>query len=178
MATRTGPRLGGPLRLFFFARISAPSNMASEVHECPLHVSGLWIGKAVPHPSLSRGRRAVPTNPIVWSLSLVRPDAVQTVSAFGAGYFQDSADIQGFPVLTYSLRGQWEAASSGPTFGRVTLEKKYTHPGAADIVVEYDGHLVFGQGEANSGWSIVGIWTNEEEGTRGRFVARLVHSGD
>jgi hypothetical protein len=112
------------------------------------------------------------------SLSLVRPDAASAVSAFGAGFFWDSADIQGFPVLYYSLHGTWEPASSGPTYGRVILEKAYTHPGAADIVVEYDGHLVHGHCEGDSGWSLVGLWRNEEEGTRGRFVARLVSSGD
>jgi hypothetical protein len=42
------------------------------------------------------------TNPIRWSLSLC---AGAAVSAFGAGYFDDAADVPGQPVLHFGLRG-------------------------------------------------------------------------
>ncbi len=42
------------------------------------------------------------TNPIRWSLSLC---AGAAVSAFGAGYFDDAADVPGQPVLHFGLKG-------------------------------------------------------------------------
>jgi hypothetical protein len=51
-----------------------------------------------------RSLQSVPvqTNPIRWSLSLC---AGAAVSAFGAGYFDDAADVPGQPVLHFGLRG-------------------------------------------------------------------------
>jgi hypothetical protein len=44
------------------------------------------------------------TNPIRWSLSLGGGGGL---SAFGAGYFDDAADVPGTPVLFFALRGHF-----------------------------------------------------------------------
>ena len=44
-----------------------------------------------------------PVNPIRWSLTLLTDRTVEEVSAFGAGYFDDSGDIPNQPGV-YSTR--------------------------------------------------------------------------
>ena len=105
------------------------------------------------------------------SLSLVRPDTDVPVSAFGAGYLADCADIPGEPLLMYSLRGVWEPASAvGQNFGRIVLVKAYMHPSAAGVEVTYEGFLFHRDGS----WAIGGSWTNEFESTHGRFACQLM----
>ena len=92
-------------------------------------------------------------NPIVWSLTLLHPAAV---TAFGAGYLEDSADVPGEPTLLYTLRGEWQPAApageggaggaggDGAEGGTVHLVKQYTTPALFGIgpTVHYDGRLV------------------------------------
>ena len=145
----------------------------------PRHVSGLWRGEAVPAAALADSVRLrtpprappwlhaaltwhslallrygaqVPVNPIVWSLTLLHPS---TVSAFGAGFFEDAGDVPGEPVLMYTLRGEWQpgdagggggagGASSEADGGAVRLVKEYTSPSLFGVgpTVRYDGRLV------------------------------------
>lgn len=57
-------------------------------------LSGLWLGEAKPDPALAN---EVATNPIRWALALV-PGGAEPISAFGGGYFDDAADVDGHPV--------------------------------------------------------------------------------
>lgn len=92
----------------------ASSSTAAAGAAGPRHVSGLWLGEAVPAEEFAD----VPRNPIAWSLTLLQPAAV---TAFGCGYFDDAADVPGQPVLFYLLRGSWDEDK-----GVVRLTKEYT----------------------------------------------------
>ena len=132
------------------------------------HLSGLWLGAAVPHPSLAD---SVPTNPIKWALSLLHPEPGVPVTAFGAGFFDDAADIPGEPVLLFTLSGTWEPGAGGEAAagaGVVTLQKQYTGA-AAGRAVDYEGRLTR---ESDGAWVLKGTWRNEAEGTFGSFAAR------
>ena len=59
----------------------------------PGELSGRWVGEAAPDPALAG---EVPVNPINWALVLVPEGGAN--SAFGGGYFDDSADVPGEPV--------------------------------------------------------------------------------
>merc|ERR1719190_349791 len=83
----------------------------------PNFISGLWIGKAIPHKDFVNDY-TVATNPITWSLTLKQGDML---SIFGAGYFI-SDDVPGVPALMYTLRGIWNAKT-----GKVNFVKKYEH---------------------------------------------------
>lgn len=134
------------------------------------HVSGLWLGSAVPAPELAH---EVAVNPIQWSLALVEPIAsrspgpsLSTIapSAFGAGFFDDAADVPGSPVLFFTLRGTWD-----PQSNKVELEKRYVGL-SEDLVVRYSGAL----STAPDGRSVLtGAWQNVLEGTQGKFACRL-----
>jgi len=96
------------------------------------HVSGLWLGQAVPDESF---RDEVAVNPIKWSCSLVEGDEI---SLFGSGYFDDAGDIPGSPVahasiqsceyqscftfiqvLFFSLNGCWDTDTNAVEFEKV-----------------------------------------------------------
>jgi gamma-glutamylcyclotransferase (GGCT)/AIG2-like uncharacterized protein YtfP len=90
----------------------------------PRHVSGLWLGEALPHASLMND---VPTNPIRWALSLCAQGAA--LSAFGAGFFDDSGDVPGQPVLLYVLSGSWEPPKSlGGGADAVSGSQEFAYP--------------------------------------------------
>lgn len=142
----------------------------------PLHVSGLWLGEAAPHPSLAGA--AVPTNPIRWALSLSRrAHGSAGPTAFGAGFFDDAGDVPGSPVLLFVLSGSWEApaaAAAGAAdgtapgdYGTVRLTKSYHHAALMGQAVEYEGRL--GKGPDGE-WLLTGAWTNAGEGTHGAFA--------
>eukprot|EP00854_Cymbomonas_tetramitiformis_P027534 gene27534-33966_t len=94
------------METFGASSTSAPTNVLDQIPEqgpteqavefAPMHLSGLWIGEAIPDEEF---QHCVPTNPIKWSLTLSPSQG--EVSAFGAGYFDDAADVPGQPVLFY-----------------------------------------------------------------------------
>ena len=124
------------------------------------HVSGLWIGEAVPDAVFAH---EVAVNPIKWSLSLVEGD---TVSVFGGGYFDDAGDIPGCPVLFFHLAGHWDAETGSLEFEKVYDASKVP----SELRVLYKGKLAT---DAAGQPVISGTWTNTTEGTHGVFAARL-----
>jgi len=139
------------------------------------HLSGLWLGEAAPHPSLLD---AVPTNPIKWTLTLLAPEPDLALSAFGAGFFDDAADVPGEPVLLFTLSGKVDAPGKGGEAsvsrvpvdgGIVTLVKRYTHPDLVYSVINYAGRL---SREADGAFALRGTWRNEAENTHGSFACR------
>jgi len=138
----------------------------------------------VPAPELAH---EIAVNPIQWSLALVEPTAVAppgpanappgsadappgsaaSPSAFGAGFFDDAADVPGSPVLFYTLRGAWDV----PT-GKVELVKRYDKL-SEDLCVTYNGTLAQGpDGQP----VLTGAWRNQLENTHGTFACRLEES--
>ena len=139
--------------------------------ESERHISGLWLGEAAPHASLPD----VPTNPIKWSLSLVRPEAGLAVTAFGGGVFEDAADIPGNPVILFVLSGTWEpgdaagSSAAASDNGAVRLTKQYVSAGVpASLTVRYDGRL----SKEDGAWVLKGQWANASEGSFGSFACR------
>ena len=129
----------------------------------------------MPNPSLID----VPTNPIKWALTLLRPETGAAVSAFGGGCFEDAGDVPGSPVLLFVLSGTWEpsseagasaAASAISDGGVVCLTKRYCSPAVPPTLsVRYDGRL---SREADGAWVLKGQWENASEGTFGTFACR------
>ena len=155
------PELRGSIRLAgggtarpFSCKLSAPAAAASQL-------SGLWIGEAAPIEALER---EVPRNPIRWALATAaagaepadaRPGAPRI---FGAGYFDDAADVPGMPVLTYTLQG----GGAGGDF-----YKLYDIPGAPRVhYSEVQAAESYGQP------TLSGQWANMQEGTQGLFACR------
>mmetsp|Transcript_5854 Transcript_5854/g.6737 ORF Transcript_5854/g.6737 Transcript_5854/m.6737 type:complete len:140 (-) Transcript_5854:259-678(-) len=137
--------------------------MADKV-EVPTHVSGLWIGEAVPAEQFAGD---TPVNPIKWSLSLLRDTYPEQVSAFGAGFFDDAGDIPGQPVIFYTLRGKFDSAEK-----TVDMEKIYeTSLISEDLRIAYKGKVEMNGAEGRP--VISGTWSNPMEGTHGTFACRL-----
>ena len=125
--------------------------------------AGLWTGECVPDPSLAADN--VPVNPIKWALSLGGDGAP---SAYGGGFFDDSDDIPGQPVLLFSLRGRFSPAER-----RLTLTKSYASPSVPDcLVVHYDAMLCHEGGRI----TLRGTWDNTLEATCGTFRCTLQDS--
>lgn len=125
-------------------------------------VSGLWLGEATPDAALAD---AVPANPIMWSLTLMPPRG-GAPTCFGGGFFDDSGDVPGSPVLLFTLSGTYSSAT-----GAVKITKKYNNRAVPDdLTVEYDGVL---SKERDGAYSIKGSWQNAMEQTMGSFACRL-----
>ncbi len=89
-----------PASLFFLALRAAEHDSLPAAR---WHGIDSASGPRIPAP---RARAAAAqTNPIRWALSLRCGAAA---SAFGAGYFDDAADVPGEPVLFLALRGSVE----------------------------------------------------------------------
>lgn len=124
------------------------------------HVSGLWMGSAVPSADFEH---EVATNPIQWSLSLLEANTASP-SAFGAGFFDDAGDVPGSPVLIFTLVGAWD-----PRSNRVEITKRYQGL-SDDLKILYKGRLSDGP----DGQPVLsGTWRNALEGTHGTFACRL-----
>jgi len=121
--------------------------------------AGLWLGEARPSPQCLAEDPDIPTNPIKWSLALCAD------RAFGAGYFDDAADIPDTPVLYYTLRGTFD-----PQTMKVEMLKWYERPCHEMPPVKYEGVLHDTDGTPE----ITGVWSNPESGAFGQFSAKLV----
>jgi len=146
------------------SKSNSNSNAPPSANAVPQHVSGLWIGQAVPDASLAD----VPVNPIRWSATLTRPDVFPGApSFFGAGYFDDAADVENSPVLFYTLRGVWD-----PEQGTVEFDKVYeTEKISSDFAIKYEGRVDLATPDGQP--TVTGSWTNAVMGTFGTFAARL-----
>ena len=125
-------------------------------------VAGLWVGEAWPSPECLAQDPTVPTNPIRWSLPL-DADTSASVTAFGAGYFDDSADVEGHSTIFFTLRGSFD-----PLTRRVQFKKVYERP-VPPTDVTYDGRLH----ALNGTPEITGTWDNPTQGTSGTFSCML-----
>jgi len=126
-------------------------------------VAGLWVGEAWPSPECLAQDPTVPTNPIRWSLTL-DADTSASVTAFGAGYFDDSADVPGHTHLWFTLRGHFDARTR-----EVRLDKVYERPAPKGEAVRYVGKLH----ALNGAPEITGTWENATHGTNGTFSCML-----
>lgn len=87
--------------------LGLPENAGTfTVTQVPLsasHNSGLWLGEAIP---LDAFKHDTARNPITWALSSRTQDSLEHAAApavFGCGFFDDSGDVPGMPVLFYTL---------------------------------------------------------------------------
>ncbi|KNC55984.1 thioester reductase domain-containing protein [Thecamonas trahens ATCC 50062] len=124
-------------------------------------LAGLWIGEAVPHPELAPF--FIPTNPVMWSMAVDK----RAGRVFGAGFFEDSGDVPGSPVLTFTLAGRVDAAS-----GAVTVVKHYdaSHEATHGYDVEYTGAIEAGPDGLSR---FTGSWRNVKGGSYGEATAVL-----
>ncbi|MDP2439104.1 MAG: SDR family oxidoreductase [archaeon] len=136
---------------------SPPSAAGLSLH--PL--SRLWAGVAVPDPSLEPF--AIPSNPIRWSLFMGPSPPASSLPAssmliFGSGYFDDSADVPGKPLLFFTLKGEV------PATGEVLITKTYEAGLSSDV--HYRAVLSH---DASPSWSLSGSWENPSASTFGQF---------
>ena len=129
-------------------------------------IAGMWVGESWPSPELLAVDASIPTNPIRWSLAL-DPRAASSggISAFGAGCFDDSADVPGHTELWFTLRGSFDART-----GNVQFEKVYERPAPSGEVVRYVGRLH----ALNGPRELTGTWNNVAHGTEGTWSCQLV----
>jgi len=126
------------------------------------HISGLWIGEAVPNAEFAAD---IPPNPIKWACSLLS-SAPKGASIVGAGFFDDAADVPGQPILFYTLKGDYD-----PGDGSVVITKTYdSKVVAAHISVTYRGRVSF---QESGTPCMSGTWVNNAEGSHGTFGCAL-----
>ena len=128
-------------------------------------IAGIWIGESWPAPELLAIDPSVPTNPIRWSLVLDPNAGAGGISAFGAGCFDDSADVPGHNELWFTLRGVFDKRTRS-----VQFEKVYERPAPSGEVVRYVGKLH----ALNGPRELTGTWTNVAHGTEGTWSCQLV----
>ena len=129
-------------------------------------IAGMWVGESWPSPELLAVDASIPTNPIRWSLALdPRAASAGGISAFGAGCFDDSADVPGHTELWFTLRGSFDART-----GNVQFEKVYERPAPSGEVVRYVGRLH----ALNGPRELTGTWNNVAHGTEGTWSCQLV----
>eukprot|EP01064_Diplonema_japonicum_P028905 TRINITY_DN4542_c0_g5_i1.p1 TRINITY_DN4542_c0_g5~~TRINITY_DN4542_c0_g5_i1.p1 ORF type:complete len:1224 (+),score=157.48 TRINITY_DN4542_c0_g5_i1:64-3735(+) len=123
------------------------------VQETDVPNAGAWVGSADPFTP------EVPSNPINWYLSIIG----NTVR--GSGFFTDSADIIGSPILCYTLEGTYNNDTK-----KILITKKYErtpHGETDELVIEYSGKLNTTAG------TMKGAWRNTAHGTEGTFSCRF-----
>merc|ERR1712166_1532889 len=161
------------------------------------HNSGLWLGEAVPLDAFAHDTAR---NPITWALSSRSQELLEDAAApavFGCGFFDDSGDIPGMPVLFYTLQhededegigagaGDGDAAGSsaggdavGALADAATAAATSEGPSFVKLYEEPIPHRVqyaeVKQGLDGTGQAtLAGSWTNVLEATMGVFAARL-----
>jgi len=141
--------------------INGSFSYTKEVDDPDIHISGVWDGTAVPADELADFW--IPSNPIDWSLSVVKPHpSVETPCVFGAGYFNDSGDVPDRPVLFFSLFGKIDPASPNSVKIKKVYEK---HDETVGFDVAYDATLE----KVGNGYSLKGKWENKKAGSFGSF---------
>tara|TARA_B110000977_G_scaffold7002_2_gene9759 strand:+ start:44866 stop:45480 length:615 start_codon:yes stop_codon:yes gene_type:complete len=128
-------------------------------------IAGMWVGESWPSPELLAVDPSIPTNPIKWSLVLDPAAGANGISAFGAGCFDDSADVPGHNELWFTLRGTFDSVTR-----EVNFEKVYERPAPNGEVVKYRGKLH----ALNGPKELTGQWTNVVHGTEGTWSCQLV----
>ena len=128
-------------------------------------IGGMWVGESWPSPELLAVDSSIPTNPIRWSLVLDPNAGAGGISAFGAGCFDDSADVPGHNELWFTLRGVFDKRTRS-----VQFEKVYERPAPSGEVVRYVGKLH----ALNGPRELTGTWTNVAHGTEGTWSCQLV----
>lgn len=133
-----------------------------EEDDSDVHVSGLWMGKADVDPKLSEFY--VPSNPIYWSLAIIKKSSVvPSGCVFGSGFFDDSGDIPDQPLLFFTLFGSIDLNTSS-----VQLIKKYQkHLATEGYDVLYEA--VLDKSNQDNRMRLHGRWTNTKAGTMGPF---------
>jgi NAD-dependent deacetylase sirtuin 2 len=134
-------------------------------------MGGLFLGEAAPAAHLAD---SVPRNPINWCLAALpasSSDQQQLMCPLvGAGFFDDSGDFPGSPVLWFYLEGSIAADT-----GKFTLNKIYERKTGA-MTIAYTGEVVAVSGDSGSGMSqlaeLKGEWANADQGTFGVFGCR------
>ena len=149
------------------------------------HISGLWIGEAIPDESLKDFY--LPVNPICWSLTIIRKRLANRLTCppvFGSGYFDDAADIKDQPVICFSLSASQLsdefikncADSPVACLEAFRLVKTYEFTEETkDIQVHYSCRLMR---SASGEYSIEGTWENRWAGSHGHFHCKLVLNYD
>ena len=140
-------------------------NLDSETLDPNAPIAGMWVGESWPSPELLAVDASIPTNPIRWSLALDPGAGRGGISAFGAGCFDDSADVPGHNEVWFTLRGSFDASSRN-----VQFEKVYERPAPSGEVVRYVGKLH----ALNGPRELTGTWTNVAHGTEGTWSCQLV----
>ena len=140
-------------------------NLDSETLDPNAPIAGMWVGESWPSPELLAVDASIPTNPIRWSLALDPGAGRGGISAFGAGCFDDSADVPGHTELWFTLRGSFDART-----GNVQFEKVYERPAPSGEVVRYVGRLH----ALNGPRELTGTWNNVAHGTEGTWSCQLV----
>ena len=165
---RASPHAGSPssLAAALGAAASASDDNDNDNDSSLAPIAGMWVGESWPSPELLAVDASIPTNPIRWSLAL-DPRAASSggISAFGAGCFDDSADVPGHTELWFTLRGSFDART-----GNVQFEKVYERPAPSGEVVRYVGRLH----ALNGPRELTGTWNNVAHGTEGTWSCQLV----
>jgi hypothetical protein len=169
--TTTDPARGPAAPLRAGATPGPSSSDPSPARDPAPFLAGVWVGASWPSPELLAVDPTVPTNPIRWSLALERSGdasaaepAPSPVTAFGAGFFDDSADVPGHTHLWFTLRGHFDARTR-----EVRLDKVYERPAPEGEAVRYVGKLH----ALNGAPEITGTWENATHGTNGTFSCML-----
>eukprot|EP01088_Endostelium_zonatum_P001501 TRINITY_DN1180_c0_g1_i1.p1 TRINITY_DN1180_c0_g1~~TRINITY_DN1180_c0_g1_i1.p1 ORF type:complete len:293 (-),score=86.93 TRINITY_DN1180_c0_g1_i1:43-921(-) len=156
-----------------------------------IHLTRRYEGLAEPNDTQ---RALIPKNPIHWVLTalITDPDQVKDSAkeeketddkkeekkstnneankekeVFGAGYFDDSADLDSSPVLVFSVVGSWE-----PATGKLKLKKVYQASlETSGYEVLYDGVVSPSTGMTGEGnaYLVKGTWDNRMGGSFGAF---------
>jgi hypothetical protein len=129
-----------------------------EAEDCALHHSGAWLGVAEPAPELVEF--GLPSNPTQWSMCVLKrgPGIV-----FGGGYFDDSGDVPGKPVLYFTLYGTCRLLPDRAA--ELAFEKRYEASSETQgVLVQYCARLLPAHTAA-----IVGTWRNASSGGYGAF---------
>eukprot|EP00906_Rhabdomonas_costata_P000146 RCo000199 len=152
---------------WFRGPVSGSFVVVLEQDDFATHISGLWLGEAVPAPELSSFH--IPTNPINWVLSI----RLASRMVIGAGYFDDAADVVDTPVLFYTLQGSLCISPEEESKITACMVKNYGEVNSIHHELPYEGCIKL----KDSFWSFCGTWRNPLGGSHGTFFAKLQSLG-
>lgn len=133
--------------------------------------AAIFVGKARPDASLADFD--IPTNPVSMSLALLGGEHAKSeegrVTAFGAGYLNDAADVPDKPMLFYSVVGTHDPATM-----EVRLTKRYQLESETEgYEVTYDLKIV--EEEDEDTVYLEGKWDNPKGGSFGKLSCRRLN---